>query len=315
VQLRNAVAAHFGILPVVSAQLKDASHQVEQAVTQVGANFGSMVQRAREGVEQASRLIGSAESEGGVEALIATSRTTLEGMLDRLIRDGEACTVLVARLDALERDMEQIGRALEDVDKIAFGNTILALNARIEAVHIGERGQGFELVAHELWSQAQKSKDITEGIRSTIVRLGTGAKAAQEELGKLACADRKLVAGLQHEVKGALGVLEDTHSRMRSSLADAARRGEALAAEISGAVVTLQFQDRVSQQIAHIVDALETMRAAVARPLEGLSPESGTQASVEVLSGTYTMGRERAIHAGVLGQQAEEAAEPDVELF
>lgn len=37
--LRGVVEAHLPVLPVVDAQLRDANQQMEQAVTQVAANF------------------------------------------------------------------------------------------------------------------------------------------------------------------------------------------------------------------------------------------------------------------------------------
>ena len=151
-QLREAVTAHLNVLPVANAQLRDTNRQVEQAVAQVGRNFERMAESAREGTDQAARLVGArdkavAGSAGGVGELLASSRTTLGDLLDRTVQDGEVCRKLMERMAVLEQDMGQIVRALANVDRISFGNTILALNAKIEAAHLGERGQGFELVA------------------------------------------------------------------------------------------------------------------------------------------------------------------------
>ncbi len=78
-ELRDVVESHLPILPVVDAQLRDTNQQMEQAVCQVGANFQRMVERAREGVNEASRLVGAEGCEaGGVGELLSNSRTTLE---------------------------------------------------------------------------------------------------------------------------------------------------------------------------------------------------------------------------------------------
>ena len=93
VELQEAVEAHLRVLPVAGAQLRDASRQVEQAVAQVGGNFERMVACAREGVNQASQLIGDGGSDGGVaggmESMLATSRKTLEDLLVRIVADGQ----------------------------------------------------------------------------------------------------------------------------------------------------------------------------------------------------------------------------------
>jgi methyl-accepting chemotaxis protein len=310
------------MLPLVDAQLRDTNQQMEQAVTQVGANFRRMVERAREGVNEASRLVGTDDSSasGGVGSLLSSSRTTLESLLDRIVGDSEICRKLIERMDSLEKDMDQIVRALADVDRIAFGNTILALNAKIEAAHIGDRGAGFELVAQELWTQARRSQEITESIRSTILRLAGDAKAAETEIGSMACSDGARIADLQDQVRQALGRLESAHGDMRQSVTAAGSRSEALAGEIASAVQTMQFQDRLGQRIVHIVEALESMHAAIGEQLDPLGcrpdSETGQSKAAELLSGSYTMAGERAVHAAALGEQTVgKEVSGDVEFF
>ncbi len=322
-QLKDVVEAQLPMLPVVDAQLRNANQLMEQAVTQVGGNFQRMVERAREGVNEASRLVGSSEGEGapaGVGALLSTSRTTLEDLLDRIVGDSEICRKLVERMDSIEQNMDRIVRALADVDRIAFGNTILALNAKIEAAHIGERGAGFEIVAQELWTQARRSQEITEDIRATILSLSGDAKAAETEVGGMACADRSRIAELQDQVQDALGHLESAHGNMRRSVASAGERSEALAEEIAAAVQTMQFQDRLGQRIGHIVEALQSMHHAIDEQLEPLGRKAPSEIrkskATELLSGSYTMHSERSVHAAALGEKvAAEHEQIDVEFF
>lgn len=319
--LRQAVAAHLPLLPVAAAQLRDTSRQIEEAVARVGGHFEGMVARTREAVEEASRLLGREQSQQSgapsVETLLGTSRTTLEDLLTRIVRDGDACRRLTARMDALEAEMGQVVRALAEVDRISFTNTILALNAKIEAVHVGDLGQGFELVAQELWQQARRTEGITESIRTSVQRLADDARLARADVAGMACANRSEIAAVERQVRDSLEVLQGAHREMQASLAGAAERSEALAGEIHGAVVALQFQDRVSQRIAHLVEAMETMHAAIAGPLDGLGAARGGTAGVaERLAGTYTMDTERTVHAAALGgTHANRDSGADVEIF
>ena len=318
-ELREAVSAHLNVLPIAGAQLRDTNRQVEQAVAQVGANFARMVESARAGANQAARLVGTegeTGEEAGVGGLLSSSQTALEGLLLRIVADGEVCRKLVAQMDRLERDMSRIVEALADVDRISFANTVLALNAKIEAAHMGELGQGFELVAQELWSQSQKSEQITEQIRSSIVGLAAGAKAAVEDIGGMACADQNRIEALQAQVHHALDRLKSAHEETGQALTDGDSRNEALAREIAAAVQAMQFQDRVSQQIMHIVEALEAMQQAITSPLGESAAPPGKPPGAEMLSGSYTMEEERSVHAAVLGEKpAEGEALDDVEIF
>jgi methyl-accepting chemotaxis protein len=320
--LRGALAAHLPVLPVAAAQLRETSRQLEEGVARVGACFEGMVARVREAVDEASRLLGREQSAEGraapsVDALLATSRATLEDLLARIVGDGEACQRLAGRMDALERDMAQVVKALAEVDRISFANTILALNAKIEAVHVGERGQGFELVAEELCQQARRAEEITEGIRATILRLAGEAKRARNDVAGMASANRSGIAAVEREVRDALEVLQSAHREMQASLAGAAARSEALAGDIHGAVVALQFQDRVSQRITHVIEAMESMHAAIAAPLDGRGENAAaTSGAAACLAASYSMEHERRVHAATLGEApASQAGGPDVELF
>lgn len=320
-QLREVVSAHLNVLPVANAQLMDTNRQVEQAVAQVGMSFERMVEGAREGANQASRLIGGAASAdgsaGGVDGVLSSTRTTLEDLLVRTIRDGEVCRVLVNRMAALERDMCQIVKALDGVDRISFANTILALNAKIEAAHLGERGQGFELVAEELWRQSQQSERITEEIRGTVVRLAEQAKATSGDVAGMACADATGIEDMRAQVHDALDRLKDTHDRTGQVLADGEARNQELSGEIAAAVQAMQFQDRVSQQLSHIVEALESMQTAMTATLGPVdSSRAGDVPAIHLMSRSYTMDCERNVHAAVTGEaRAVQEDLDDVEIF
>jgi methyl-accepting chemotaxis protein len=308
-ELREAVVAHLKVLPVASAQLLDTNRHVEQAVARVGGNFQRMAESARESANQASRLVGAtgnavAGSAGGVGELLSSSRATLGDLLDRIVRDGEVCRKLVERMDAVERDIGQVMRGLADVDRISFGNTILALNAKIEAAHMGERGQGFEIVAQSLWEQSQQSERITGQIRATILRLAGDAKAAGSEIGGMASADQARTAALHGQVHGALDRLKQAHDDAVRAVADGAARQQELSVEIAAAVQTMQFQDRVSQQITHIAKALESMQTAIAAPLGPVdASRAGRAAAIDLLSNSYTMEGERTVHAAITGEE------------
>jgi hypothetical protein len=77
----------------------------------------------------------------------------------------------------------------------------------------------------------------------------------------------------------------------------------------------LQFQDRLSQRIGHVIEGLAAMESA----LSGHAVDAGTGSAVlQELQKSYTMHSERAAHGGAGVATGEAAAEPDtgdVELF
>lgn len=330
-RLQRSVVQHLDVLPVASAQLREVNRQVEQAVSHVGGNFEQMVESARQGVNEAVRLVGRANGSGdhslGIGDILSNSRATLEDLMTRIVRDSDVCSNLVARMASLKTDMGQIVHALADVDRISFGNTILALNAKIEAAHLGQHGQSFDLVAQEISVQAARSEELTEGIRGTITRLAEDVRIALCSIGELACADHAAITTLQLQTRKALDDLEQTHGAMQQSLGASGVRNEALAESIVGAVQSLQFQDRVSQQIGHIVEALESMQQSMLASLgerdTSAAVNSEQSLAAERLARFYTTEGERSVHVAVLGRTDDPggstASEPrelsDIELF
>jgi methyl-accepting chemotaxis protein len=105
---------------------------------------------------------------------------------------------------------------------------------------------------------------------------------------------------------------------MRASLADTAERSERLADDISRSVMALQFQDRMSQQIAHVTEALQAMEQGLSGGRAAAQAPEGTverrRAEIaQAIEGGYTMDSERAVLCGQAVQPG--AGAGDVELF
>lgn len=73
--------------------------------------------------------------------------------------------------------MQKIAEKISIVNDIAFQTNILALNASVEAARAGEHGRGFSVVAEEVRSLAQSSKEAAKEIRMVVQ---SGLKLADE---------------------------------------------------------------------------------------------------------------------------------------
>ena len=75
--LADEVAGHWPHLPALEAQIRETVKEVETSVVEICTGFEGMATRAREGVEAASRLVGSGQGSGIVETLLASARHAL----------------------------------------------------------------------------------------------------------------------------------------------------------------------------------------------------------------------------------------------
>jgi len=306
------------VLPVIRAQLRETSRQVEDAVVGICGNFTGIAARAREAVAESNKLLdGQSPGQGAsVENSIETSRGTIASLLERMERATKLSAMAVSSMEEVSKTVTGIEDLLGQVQRIAFTNKLVALNAKIEAVHVGELGSGFEVVADEISRQADQSTELVGGITGRISEMRGRVDSAAGKLREFLAEDREKLDQSRNDAESALSILWSLHQRTRESLERNTQENSRLAGDIAAAVIGLQFQDRVKQRIEHVIEALEKLESAVSGNGAGGSvPESEVLASVH---SSYTMESEREAHSRATDQtssQPPEAQDMEVELF
>jgi len=246
------------------------------------------------------------------ETLLDECSGTLVKILNVTEEAGEISHRAIERIRQMDQASQSISGAIEKLEEIANGNKILALNARIEAARAGEHGVGFAVVAMEVISQTERSQKVNAQVSELILNLRALAGSTLEDLQRMNERDRKRVEQCRSEADESLKNLQGAHDEMKTMLTGMTEEGASLSQEIGAAVRGLQFQDRTSQRIAHVVEDLETLQTKLSTRF-GSGSDAGTasgHASNEGFS-DYTMHEERVV-AGV-GET--ESGGGDVELF
>jgi len=109
--------------------------------------------------------------------------------------------------------------------------------------------------------------------------------------------------GAERTIAHVLQGFESTAGKLSESGNILRTESEAIRAEIDNVLVSLQFQDRVSQILTHVCNDLDRLHTYLEqrqwRAADGLPlPEIDTQAWLEHLSTTYTTMEQRDNHAG-----------------
>jgi methyl-accepting chemotaxis protein len=306
------LARYLPHLSRMSVQLKQTSTQIENSVVDVCISFQGIAERARQTVARTTGFLGHQGNEHSgkrsFEGLLDSCSETLVKILKTTEEAGEISRRAIERIQQMDKASQSINAAMRQLEEIAKGNKILALNARIEAARAGSHGVGFAVVAAEVISQTERSQKVNAQVGDLIASLRSLASSTLDDLRQMNEQGQRRMEECRLEVDNSLHDLQAAHGEMKEMLTGMTEEGVLLANEIGSAVRGLQFQDRTSQRIAHVIEDLDTLHAR-------LVDRFGSSAVVEAASdkgfSNYTMHEEREV-AGI-GEA--ESGQGDVELF
>ncbi|MFZ3017821.1 MAG: methyl-accepting chemotaxis protein, partial [Gallionella sp.] len=176
---------------------------------------------------------------------------------------------------------------------------LLALNAAIEAARAGDTGRGFAVVADEVRKLSNLSGETGKRITETVGTVNTAVAATLASLRQYEDDDHRVVDELSSTVERVLGDFQaasaEIHGHVELLKSEAVGIGE----EVSGVLVALQFQDRVSQALANVeADFAKLERHLADFDAGRLSISIDAGEWLAELAQTYTMPEQHALQGG-----------------
>lgn len=309
------------MLPVYSRQLRDAVEAIEAGTQSVCSNFQEMASLAHSSANVGALLV-DADGSGNVNNVIQNCRMTMMQLVDRLDQSGRLYAEAISQMELVDSCVQRVFETLKQLDQSSFASRLVALNAKIEAVHLGQLGSGFEVVADQISAQAHRSSELTASVAVILTDLTQTMQNATAELRQLATTDKEAADLSRADAEKVLENLQHASSQMQDTVAETRRMSETLYSEISNAVISMQFQDRVSQRIGHVIDSLDAMNQALSSfdsVGEDVGVEGRKREIEQTIAASYTMDSERRAHSSdssvVSVAREVEDNSGDVELF
>ncbi len=296
------------VLPVWSGQVALARQQTEDAITALSNRFADISIRVETAVGASHGATGD-----DLVALLNASETELETIVAAL-RDAlshkEILLEQVARLAGITGSLQQMAGEVADVAK---QTNLLALNAAIEAARAGEAGRGFAVVADEVRKLSSSSGDTGKKIGETV---SSATRAINEVLAvseRNAQDDEALVSQSGRQIGQVVQRLRSAAGKLVDASQSLTAEGQMVAGEIGEVLVALQFQDRVSQVLGHVVSDMGRLEGHLsdvrAARDAGVAPQPIDVGTWMVeMARAYTTPEQHSLHRGAPAVSAPEEA-------
>jgi methyl-accepting chemotaxis protein len=296
------------VLPIWSMQVEAGRSQTEDAVTALAVRFSGLVEKLGAAVSASQSTAGGDGGNQGQEGLVdllEASQQDLGLIIDSLREATITKQSLLREIDQLALFTGELKQMAAEVGSIAMQTNLLALNAAIEAARAGEAGRGFAVVADEVRRlsniSAETGKRISQGAEQINAAIASTVAASKQSVTR----DTESVAHSEAVIGQVIERFHGATSRLTDSASILNQASMGIRDEISDVLVSLQFQDRVSQILSHIRDDIRKFETHINACLDtGQCAPIDTPAWLDELSKTYTTMEQRDIHGGTDSAQS-----------
>lgn len=304
------------VLPILAKQVETSRGQMEQAITALTARFAGIVKKLETAVTTSQQTAVASTGGESVVAMTDEGRRELAEVVEALKSIQRSRNALAEEIRGLAAYTNELRAMASEVELIAFQTNMLSLNAAIEAAHAGEAGKGFAVVAQEVRNLSNASRDTSKHITDKIAAIGKSLERVTGTNEQVAARDNKSVQQSEERIQRVLDRFGDLAARLSDSAECLRRESAGIKDEIAESLVQFQFQDRVSQILAHVERSMNQLRAHAAQPDtgngDGREIVLDAQAYLDEMARFYTTAEQRDNHHGRGGSVA---AQPQAITF
>jgi methyl-accepting chemotaxis protein len=257
-------------LGLVRNELGQIHALLRQAIASLTENFTGVESSARGETDIVKSLLDTISETASVDSqhinfkhFSDETTTILNFMVTSILDVSKGSMELVHSLDDMLTQTNAVGAMLNDIKEITDQTNLLALNAAIEAARAGDAGRGFAVVADEVRKLSRKTSMFSEQIRKQMTDTQKSMSEASMIAQAMATKDMNVALNSKQKVDEMMVGVSKMNRAMSAKLAQVEGITEDIGVQVSKAVTNLQFEDMVTQVIAHINQRIDSLGVLV----------------------------------------------------
>ena len=280
------------VLPVWSGQVTLARTHMEEQISALTISFANLIRELTTATDAHQSNANS--SPDGVVALFNESQTKLNSIVVALQTVMEMQSHLMQEVINLSHFNEDLKKMAGEVRGIANQTNLVALNAAIEAARAGEAGRAFTVVAGEVRRLSVLSGDTGKRISDKIEQVNNAIANTMKMSQKNTEEDAEMLAKSEQLIAQVLDQLRLTTDGLSEAATEFMDKSIIIKHEVEGALVSLQFQDRVSQMLSLVNQDMDKLNNHLVEDND--VNHVNAEAWLGDLAGTYTMAEQLTVH-------------------
>lgn len=238
---------------LLASRLDEINRVQQDAVQTLEKSFADIQQLLKGQQENITHILAFEEGAEGIsmEQFALNTSKTLDKVASTTVNISTETMELVEQVNAIDKMMPNVLKALGEIDSIAEQTNLLALNAAIEAARAGDAGRGFAVVADEVRALSNRSSGFSTDIQAQLTAIDKSIKELHQKIGGVAAADMTHILQSKSEVEATIKRLVDKAEADKKTTAQIEQIAMELMQASNIAVRGLQFGDIAGQSIEY----------------------------------------------------------------